>query len=165
MPKHHIVVLEAYYVGIVFSDHFAFIVKIQLPVNMEKLVSPKSCSLFKSKPEVIQNKTFHTRLEQNFLLWQDVKTKTGIGILDWWEIVVKPNIKKLLIERGREISKQKTGELNLLLIRQAYLVRKLQLGMFEYLAELNCVQAESVRWHRNECEKVKFPHVTIFEFF
>ena len=54
------------------------------------------------------------------------------------------------------MSKQKTGELNLLLIRQAYLVRKLQLGMFEYLAELNCVQAEIVRWHRDKCEKVKF---------
>ena len=148
-------VLEAYYVGIAFSDHFTFIVKIQLPENMGKLVSPKCKPLFKSKPEVVQDETFRTRLKTNFAVWQEVRISTGLDILDWWEIVVKPSIKKLLIERGREISELKTGKLNLLLIRQAYLVRKLQSGMSHYLAQLHYVQAEVVKWHENECQKVK----------
>ena len=63
--------------------------------------------------------------------------------------------KKLLIERGREITVQKNGELNLLLIRQAYLVRKLQTGKMHLLAQLHYVQAEIVRWHKRECDKVK----------
>ena len=124
-----LVILEAYYVGVAFSDHFSLVVKIILPENMTKLVSPKCKPFFKSKPDVIQDEVFLTRLKLNYQLWQEVKTSTCLGILDWWEIIVKPNIKKLLIERGRELTKQKNGELKLLLIRQAYLVRKLQSGM------------------------------------
>ena len=148
-------ILEAYYVGVAFSDHFALIVKFKLPENMSKLMSPKCKPLFKSKPEVIQDETFQKRLKLNFQLWLNVRQNTSLDILSWWELIVKPNIKKLLIERGRELNREKHGELNLLLIRQAYLVRKLQTGHIQFLAQLLSVQAEIVAWHRNECEKVK----------
>ena len=69
--------------------------------------------------------------------------------------MVKPSIKKLLIERGRELNREKIGELNLLQIRQSYLVRKVQSGMMQFLADLHFVQAEIVSWHKKECDKVK----------
>ena len=93
-------ILEAYYVGVAFSDHFALIVKFKLPENMSKLMSPKSKPLFKSKPEVIQDEVFQKRLELNFQLWLNVRQTTSLDVLSWWELIVKPNIKKLLIERG-----------------------------------------------------------------
>ena len=148
-------IIEASYVGVAFSDHLALIIKIKLPENMSKLISPKSRPLFKSKPIVIQDKTFQTRLKSNFVLWKEIRKLTNINILTWWELVVKPGIKKLLIERGQEINRERTGELNILLIRQSYLVRKLQLGKTHLLSELKFVQAEIMKWHNIECEKVK----------
>ena len=112
-----IIILEAYYVGVAFSDHFSLIIKIKMPENMTKLISPKSKPLFKSKPEVIDDEIFRNRLKQSFQLWLEVRASTCLTTLDWWEMIVKPNIKKLLINRGRELSKHKRGELNLLLIR------------------------------------------------
>ena len=88
-------------------------------------------------------------------MWQQVKTATGLEVLCWWELVVKPNLKKLLIERGKELNKEKFGELNLLQIRQAYLVKKIQAGSFQYLAHLHYVHDQMNRWHKEECEKVK----------
>ena len=92
---------------------------------------------------------FPKQLMQSFQLWLEVRASTCLATLDWWEMIVKPNIKKLLINRGRELSKHKRGELNLLLIRQAYLVRKIQSGMVQFLAQLHFMQANIVTWHNN----------------
>ena len=40
------------------------------------------------------------------------------GILQWWEMLVKPGIKRLCIQRSKELGKAKREELNLLLLRQ-----------------------------------------------
>ena len=148
-------ILQAYYVGVAFSDHFTLIIKIQLPNTMSKLCSPKSRPLFKSKPTVIQDEKFKMQLKENMVLWNQVR-HAGLDTLFWWETIVKPGIKKLLILRGKEITKENTGELNLLLIRQAYLVRKLQAGHLDRLADLHLVQRLIVAWHNKEAEKVKF---------
>ena len=47
------------------------------------------------------------------------------------------------------------GALNLLLLRQSYLVRKVQHGEGGRLSELKQVQAAIQQWHAQECEKVK----------
>ena len=143
-------IVEAKYVGVAFSDHLSLIVKIKLPENMQKMSSPKSKPLFKSKPNVIQDKLFKSRLKEKFKLWSTVR-----DVLSWWELVVKPGVKKLLIERGREINFDKSGELNLLQIRQAYLVKQMQSGNHSKLMELKLVQNKIVAWHIAESEKVK----------
>ena len=76
-------------------------------------------------------------------------------ILDWWEIIVKPGIKSLLIQRGKEINKHKAGQLNLLLLRQSYLVRKIQNGAFDKIVELKMVQQETQDWYSKQSEKIK----------
>ena len=69
--------------------------------------------------------------------------------------MVKPGIKKLAINRGKEINKEKRSELNLLLLRQCYLTRKIQKGKMEKLAELKTVQLDIQQWYIKECEKIK----------
>ena len=59
------------------------------------------------------------------LKWKEVRD-CGLDILTWWELVVKPGIRRLAMERSREINYEKRGELNMLFIRQAYTVKKLK---------------------------------------
>ena len=85
--------------------------------------------------------------------WQEVND-LGLDILSWWEIMVKPGIKKLAIQRSKELNREKRGELNLLLLRQAYLIRQLQKGQLQLLWELRAVQADITTWYENESQKV-----------
>ena len=147
-------VLEAKYSSIAFSDHMVYTVKIQLPEALSKILSPKSRPLFKTKPEVIQDPLFQERLQQNMNQWLEVKS-LGVPVLNWWEGLVKPGIKRLAINRSKEMNKEKRGELNLLLLRQAYLTRKLHGGNFQKLAELKTVQLKIIQWYESSCEKVK----------
>ena len=52
------------------------------------------------------------------------------------------------------MNKEKRGELNLLLLRQSYLARKLQAGDLDQYTELRCVQVEIEAWYQTECEKI-----------
>jgi hypothetical protein len=62
-----------------------------------------------------------------------------LDTLSWWELIVKPGTRKLLIERGKEMNRERNSLLNLLMLRQCYLVAKLQKGFFSKLAELKQV--------------------------
>ena len=54
----------------------------------------------------------------------------GLDTLVWWEMVVNPGIRK----RSKELSMEKRESLNLLLLRQCYLTRKIQLGRTNHLS-------------------------------
>ena len=56
--------------------------------------------------------------------WQEVRG-FGVSLLTWWEVLVKPGIRKLALERGRELSRAKQSVLNLLIMRQSYMTRKI----------------------------------------
>ena len=73
--------------------------------------------------------------------WERVKTFQGVDTdtLLWWEMLVKPGIKKIGIDRSKEINKEKREELNLLLLRQVYMVKKIQQGQMGRLGELMTV--------------------------
>ena len=85
--------------------------------------------------------------------WEEI-LDLGLEVLVWWDLVVKPGIRKLAIMRSKHLNKEKRGELNILLLRQAYLARKLQLGNYRVLGELRGVQSEIERWYQKESEKV-----------
>ena len=40
--------------------------------------------------------------------WQDVKDH-GVDVLIWWEKLVKPGIRKLALERSKELKKERRG--------------------------------------------------------
>ena len=147
-------VVKADYVAVAFSDHLSLIVQVKVPYQLSRLICPKSKPLFKSKPEVIEDKVFLSRLKENYEVWSEVKS-FGLDVMSWWELLVKPGIKRLLIERGKEMVKQSKGELNFLLLRQAYLVRKVQSGQQHRLGELFSVQHQIEAWYKQDCQKIK----------
>ena len=151
-------VVDVKYLPVAFSDHFGQIVKISLPDPMNRILSPKSRNSFSLKAEVINDEIFRARLEEEMLGWVRVKNfqvSDSMGTLQWWELLVKPGIKKIGIQRAKEINKKKKEELNLLLLRQVYLVRKIQQGHTDRLGELRTVHLLMEKWYIKESEKVQ----------
>ena len=149
--------LEVRHVSVAFSDHLSLIVKLSVPEKISSTISPTYRSLFKANPSVVKDELFNARLSESMILWNEIKQSAGdsIDIVSWWELIVKPGIKKLLINRGKEINQQKKGRLNLLLIRQAYLVSKMHNGGLHKLRELTEVKSEINSWYIQEAEKVR----------
>ena len=142
---------SARYLPAAFSDHFAQIIKLILPDPLARIMSPKSRGTFKLKPEVILDKVFQERLALEMKGWEKVRNFQGeeTDTLIWWEMLVKPEIRKIGIKRSKEINKEKKEELNLLLLRQVYLVRKIQRGQRDRLGELKTVHILNENWYKN----------------
>jgi len=68
-----IMINEAKYESIAFSDHMAQILKINIPECIMKCKSPKSRPLFKTKPEVVLDEVFQSRLKGDMEQRLDVK--------------------------------------------------------------------------------------------
>ena len=117
-------ITDAKYVSIAFSDHMSHIITISLPDPLNVVLSPKTRPLFKVKPEVAKDHLFHERLKESMEGWLEVKA-LGLNVIPWWEMMVKPGVKKLAIQRSKEINQERRSEINLFLLRQAYLTRKL----------------------------------------
>ena len=124
-------VIEAKYLPIAFSDHFALVIKIAVPENLSRAISPKARPSFKLTPEVIKDSVFQERLGRAMQSYNRVKDFQGskhVGVLQWWELLVKPGILRLGLDRSKEINKEKREALNLLLLRQMYLTKKMRDG-------------------------------------
>ena len=151
-------VVEAEYQPLAFSDHFALIVKLKLDNPIAKILSPRSRFQFRLTPEVIRDKLFKERLGVAMISWQRVREFQGgsrLGILQWWDMLVKPGIVQLGIQRSKEIRKEKNEELNLLLLRQRNIKFKIQQGQNNLLKELNFIHLLIERWFAKENEKVQ----------
>ena len=146
-------VREAKYISLAFSDHLGMVVSFTLPDHMTKMMSPKSRPLFRTRPEVVDDAQFRANLKTSMVNWLEVK-EHGVDALIWWERLVKPGIRKLAMERGKELNKERRGLLNLLLVRQAYLTRKIQLGIMSKYTELRTVQLQIEDWYDQECAKI-----------
>ena len=147
-------ILEAKYLPLAFSDHHGLVVTISLPDPLSKIICPKGSQSFRLRDEVILDNQFQQSLSEAMAGWYNVKN-FGMDTLAWWELVVKPGIRKLGMVRGRQLLKDSRAELNLLLVRQAYLNKKVRLGMISKLRELRSVHSLIQRWYERECEKVK----------
>ena len=154
-------VKDAKYLPIAFSDHFAHVVQFILPDPLVKLLSPKSRPSFKLRAEVLQDQLFKERLAEAMVTWQRVRRyqdgeDSQLGILYWWDMLVKPGMRKLAQQRSKEINMARRGELNLLLLRQSYLTHKIaSLGQSGKLGELKSVHLLIELWYSKECQKVQ----------
>ena len=146
-------VVESEYEALAFTDHFAYIVKVQPPDHMEFSISPRSRPFFKTSPELVMDEVFRAWLQRDMLGWQEVHER-GLAVLPWWEIIVKPGIKRLAITRSKELKKQKRCRLNCLLMKQGFFTKELQHGRWECLVQLRQVQSEIQEWYDNESRKV-----------
>ena len=158
--------ITAEYIPVAFSDHFAHIVTFEVPDMVRKILSPKIRTRFKLRAEIIMDNIFKERLKGKMAVWErvrDLQDENNSGSLMWWEKLVKPGIKKLALERNREINKEKREKLNLLNIRQAYLTAKLQNGELFRLPDLNLVHHQINEYYQTECQKIQL-QARAFEF-
>ena len=146
-------VVEAKYVPVAFSDHLAYIVKLRVPQSTCRTMSVRARPFFKTSPEVVQDKEFQKRVGEAMEEWKEVK-ELGMAVLPWWEIYVKPGIKRIAINRSKELNKKKRSALNLLLLHQVYLTSKLQAGEGNRLGELREVQEKIKLWYQEESRKI-----------
>ena len=120
------------------------------------MCSPKSRPLFKIREEVVRDPLFQEKIKAAMEEWVEVQ-KEGLSTLTWWEIMVKPGIRRIAMERSKEINQEKRSQLNLLLLRQTYLVRKVQQSQHQQwglmLAELTTVQQQIQSWYRKASKK------------
>ena len=93
------------------------------------------------KDEVIADQIFQDNLAEAMLGWQQIRS-FGMETLEWWEVIVKPGVKRLAMLRGKQMTKISKEELNLLLVRQAYLNKKVKNGQHDRLGELRTVHSE-----------------------
>ena len=102
----------AEYFSLAFSDHLAHVIDISMQ-------PPQSRPNFKISPEVVNDNIFKERLNNEFSTWKLVRDR-GLAIIPWWEIVVKPGVRRLAINRSKELNKQKRSVLNCLLMKQVF---------------------------------------------
>ena len=156
----NLVVKQAVYKPVAFSDHFGQVVEFLVPERITFIASPKCRPSFRIQAEVIKDEEFKDRLAASLQMWERVRefndNTDGSDTLSWWEQLVKPGIRKLAIERTKEIYTCRKEVLNLLLIRQAYLTRKLQSGMSNKLGELKEVHILIEAWYQKESQKVQY---------
>ena len=119
-------IVNSKYVNVAFLHHLTHIVSVSLPDPINVILSTRTKPLFKVKQEVSRDPIFQERLQNSMTGWLEVR-ELGLDVIPWWENMVKPGIKKLAIQRSKEINKEKRLEINLLLLRQAYLAGNLHL--------------------------------------
>ena len=108
-----------------FSDHLALNVKIEIPDSISRYCTPRSRPVFKIKEEVVRDREFQERVVQ----WKGIRDE-GLPVLTWWEIVVKPGIRKIAINGSKEINQDR---------------KKAQLAAIEYVL----VTIEDCNSHRS----------------
>ena len=86
--------------------------------------------------------------------WEAVR-QHGVPVLTWWEVLVKPGVRNLAIQRTKEVNRERRAHLNLLMMRQSYLTRKVKLGEGACLAPLREIQLRIENWFAAEVEKIK----------
>ena len=144
----------AKYISIAFSDHLSLMVSIKLPSSLSRNINPRSRPLFKIRPDIVHDKIFKARLVTSMKEWEYVKL-FGVPVLTWWEELVKPGIKKLAIDRTKEVNRYRQAHLNLLMMRQSFLTRKVKLGSPGSLPALREIQLSIEEWFETEVQKVK----------
>ena len=149
-----IYIKDVKYLPLAFSDHHSLVVTMILPTPFSKLICPVSYPPFKVKDEVIYDEQFQQNLSHEMAGWQRIKA-FGMDTMVWWEVVVKPGIRVLAKQRGKQMRKESRAQLNLLLLRQAYLNKKVKEGETRFLVELASIHNLIHRWYENRCEKVK----------
>lgn len=64
-----IISFEAKYIGLAFTDHQGFIVKIKSSPDISRSQDPKSFHMFKANPDVIDDPIFQQRLAEAYIQW------------------------------------------------------------------------------------------------
>ena len=150
-----IVIKKAEYIPLAFSDHLGLLTEIEVPFIIERSCQIYGSSSFKIRNNVACDSFFKTSVASSMIKWKEMK-EFGLDTLTWWELVVKPGIRKIAEARSREMKKERRGQLNMLFIRQAYFVKKLQKNNCVTLhTGLNLTKSLICDWYEEESKKIQ----------
>ena len=128
------------YKATAFSDHWAQIVTYHTPDVDQCSRGPKIKPTFKISYNVIDDDIFQKSLKSSVEHLITLKNHYNYPVLDWWELLVKPGIKKLAIERSKEINKSRRGKLDLLYLLLLHETSKLKKVDIKALEEVKKTQ-------------------------
>ena len=121
------------------------------------MCTPRARRQFKIKEEVARDFQFQDTVKVAMEDWEQER-QAGLPVLSWWELIVKPGIRKIAMFRNKEMNEARKLELNLLLLRQSYLVRKLQHYQTHrwtsQIPELVGIQIRIQNWYIRAAEKI-----------
>ena len=120
-----ITVKKSEYFPIAFSDHMGLLTEVDVPFHLQRADHSHGPRSFKIRNSVATDPFFKNSIANSMSVWKEIK-ESGLDSLTWWEIVVKPGIRKIALARSKEMVKERRGHLNMLFIRQAYIMKKLQ---------------------------------------
>ena len=147
---------SAEYSPIAFSDHLAHTIRLQVPDSIARMCCPKSRPKFQIREEVARDKDFQEWVRESMQEWNEVR-EHGLPVLLWWEIIVKPGIRKLAMVRSKQINQGKRSSLNLLLLRQSYLMKKIKHSGQDLwkikLPEVITVQLQT--WYQEQSQRIQ----------
>ena len=148
-------IIRSEYIPLAFSDHMGLLTEVSVPFKLSRQSYIRGVKSFKIRNNVASDLTFKKSVAVKMPVWREVKD-CGLDVLTWWELVVKPGIRNLAKVREKEINEEKRGQLNMLYIRQAYLVRKLQhSNCSTILAQLQHTQALICDWFERESKRIQ----------
>ena len=93
-----------------------------MTAGLENLSCPHRKPFFKINLTIVEDIEFKSNVTEAVNKWIHIKDKFNYQILDFWELIVKPGIRKIAISRTKELNKSKRGVLNLLYLRQSFLI-------------------------------------------
>ena len=130
--------------------------EVQVPFHPSHQSYIRGVRSFKVRNNVACDLSFKQSISNEMVAWKEIKS-SGLDILTWWELVVKPGIRNIAITRDKEIKQERRGQLNMLYIRQAYLVKKLQLNnLVSLLSDLHLTQALICEWLEVQSKQNEF---------
>ena len=152
----NVTVSKSEYFSLAFSDHYGLITCVSAPIALTRQTLPRGCQNFKIRNEVALDPVFHDRVKNAMKNWIIIR-ENGLESLTWWELVVKPGIRRIGIERSKELNKENRGILNLLLIKQAYFTKRMgaDINNIEAQANLKHVQSLICEWYEDKSKKIQ----------
>ena len=75
--------------------------------------------------------------------------------MDWWEYLVKPKIREIAIFHSREINKNKTGRLNLLILKQLHFSKMVRLGNQDFEVQLKSTNVDIKNFFEEEAKSLQ----------
>ena len=147
---------RSFYVPLAFSDHYGLIIDLNVSSSPTRSGFIKGSKNFKIRNEVARDQIFQEKVNSGMQQWKLIQNN-GLDILTWWELVVKPGIRRIAMERSNELNKEHRGALNILLIRQAFVTKKLRsdLNSISLLAELKQIQTQICDWYDRQSKKIQ----------
>ena len=118
-----VIVQEAEYLVVSFSDHLAHVVTFDTPTIRKQNVTKKK-SIYKIKHHIVDDDTFLFNVRSKFPEW--LLLKDGLSPSFWWEHVVKSGIKEQAFIREKEINKCRRRQIAALQLRLSYHLRNLK---------------------------------------